>query len=49
MILLNPAFKKSRPVQTYQAYTMYFGPDFLFKVGIKNKILDRVLNIILWK
>ena len=41
MVLLNPAFKKSRPVQTYQTYTMYFGPDFLFK-GIKNKILDRV-------
>ena len=42
MILLNPAFKKSRPVQTYQMYTMYFRPDFLFKVGIKNKILDHV-------
>ena len=42
MILLDPAFKKSRPVQTYQTYTMYFGPDFLFKFGIKNKILDRV-------
>ena len=42
MILLNPAFKKSRPVQTYQAYNIYFGSDFLYKVGIKNKILDRV-------
>ena len=42
MILLNPAFKKSRPVQIFQTYTMYFGPDFLFKVRIKNKILDRV-------
>ena len=31
MLLLNPAFKKSRPVQTYQMYTMYlmyFRPDF---------------------
>ena len=42
MILLNPAFKKSHPVQRYQTYTMYFGPDFLFKVGLKNKILDSV-------
>ena len=42
IILLNPAFKKSHPVQTYQTYTLYFGPDFLYKVGIKNKILDRV-------
>ena len=41
MIFLNPAFKKSRPVQTYQTYAKYFGPDF-FTVGIKNKILDRV-------
>ena len=23
-------------------YAMYFGQDFLFKVGIKNKMLDRV-------
>ena len=42
MMFLDPAFKKSRPVQTYQTYTMYFGPDFLLKVGIKNKILDPV-------
>ena len=44
MILLDPAFKKSHPVQTNQTYTvtMYFGPDFIFKVGIKNKILDLV-------
>ena len=38
MILLNPAFKKSCPVQTYKVYTMFFGLDFLYKVGIKNKI-----------
>ena len=42
MILLNLAFKKSRPVQSYQTFTMYFVTIFLFKVGIKNKILDRV-------
>ena len=42
MILLNPAIKKSHPVQTYLTYTMYFGPDFLIKDGIKNKILDPV-------
>ena len=30
MILLKPAFKKSLPVQTYQAYAMYYGPDFYY-------------------
>ena len=44
MILLNTAFKKSCLVHTYQTYTMYFGPDFLFKVEIKNNILDHVFK-----
>ena len=41
MILLNPTFKKSRRPNV-PAYTMYFGPDFVFKDGIKNKNLDGV-------
>ena len=37
MILLNPAFKQSRPVQTYQTYTMYFGPNKHFFPDLAKK------------